>query len=213
MATKRPICNYSGVLSELATGDSLGGGGDVLGPGTNTADYVPQWSGANSKTLADGFAVTAAGKAILDDTTAADQRTTLGLGDSATKSVGTTTGTVATGDHTHEGGIGISFEDTDKPKTNGSYSFIIPYALTVPANASTSGFSNKTNPSGTVAVSIKDDGTEIATLSVASNGTPTWATSGGTSKVIAAGSVVTFLFPAQNSTWAGVVVTLKGNRA
>lgn len=31
------------------------GGGDVAGPATNHADYIPQWNGTNSKTLKDGF--------------------------------------------------------------------------------------------------------------------------------------------------------------
>jgi hypothetical protein len=31
------------------------GSGDVVGPATNTANYVPQWDGANSKTLKDGL--------------------------------------------------------------------------------------------------------------------------------------------------------------
>ena len=42
--------------------------------------------------------VTAAGEALLDDADAAAQRTTLGLGDSATRAVGTGAGTVAAGD-------------------------------------------------------------------------------------------------------------------
>jgi hypothetical protein len=42
--------------------------------------------------------VTTAGEALLDDDDAAAQRTTLGLGDSATADIGTTTGTVAAGD-------------------------------------------------------------------------------------------------------------------
>ena len=110
------------------------------------------------------------------------------------------------------GAIGLSFEATVKPTAAGSYSFKIPYTLTIPVNASTSVFYNATNPSGTVLVSIKDDNVEIATLSVTSGGVPTWATTGGTEKVIAADSLVTFLFPVQDSTWAGVVITLKGVR-
>jgi hypothetical protein len=35
-----------------------GGSGDVLGPATNTINFVPQWSGTNNKTLANGLAVT-----------------------------------------------------------------------------------------------------------------------------------------------------------
>jgi hypothetical protein len=45
--------------------------------------------------------VTSAGEALLDDADAAAQRTTLGLGNSATLDTGTTAGTVAAGDHTH----------------------------------------------------------------------------------------------------------------
>ena len=44
---------------------------------------------------------TAAGRALLDDASATAQRTTLGLGNSATLNTGTAAGTVATGDHTH----------------------------------------------------------------------------------------------------------------
>jgi hypothetical protein len=41
------------------------GSGDVLGPATNTADYLPQWNGANSKTLKDGVAIPTGGLAGL----------------------------------------------------------------------------------------------------------------------------------------------------
>lgn len=37
--------------------------GDVVGPVSNTADYIPQWDGANSKTLKDGVAIPAGGLA------------------------------------------------------------------------------------------------------------------------------------------------------
>lgn len=45
------------------TGPSGAGTGDVLGPASNTADYIPQWNGANSKILKDGLAVPAGGLA------------------------------------------------------------------------------------------------------------------------------------------------------
>ena len=48
-----------------------------------------------------GGDITTAGKALLDDADALAQRTTLGLGNSATLNTGTSAGTVATGDHTH----------------------------------------------------------------------------------------------------------------
>lgn len=42
-----------------------GGSGDTIAPATNTADYIPQWNGANSKTLKDGLAVPDGGLAGL----------------------------------------------------------------------------------------------------------------------------------------------------
>lgn len=46
---------------------------------------------------------TAAGRALIDDASSTAQRTTLGLGNSATLNTGTAAGTVATGDHAHAG--------------------------------------------------------------------------------------------------------------
>jgi hypothetical protein len=45
--------DVNGVLSA----DVQSGGGDVLGPASNTADYIPQWDGANSKTLKNGISI------------------------------------------------------------------------------------------------------------------------------------------------------------
>jgi len=48
----------SGSFSSGSVAPSSGSGsGDVIGPATNTADHVPQWDGANSKTLKDGMIV------------------------------------------------------------------------------------------------------------------------------------------------------------
>jgi len=52
--------NNGKYLTTDGTNSSWGspaGGGDVLGPASNTANYVPQWDGADSKTLKDGLAV------------------------------------------------------------------------------------------------------------------------------------------------------------
>lgn len=59
--------------------------GDVNGPGTNSADYIPQWDGANSKTLKNGLAVPAGGLAGLT-----------ALGDKAPLASPTFTGLVTT---------------------------------------------------------------------------------------------------------------------
>lgn len=52
-------------------GPAGSGSGDVLGPATNTDSYVPQWNGANTKTLKDGLAVGTAANNIMQLTAAA----------------------------------------------------------------------------------------------------------------------------------------------
>jgi len=42
-----------------AAGPAGSGSGDVLGPASNHTNYLPQWNGANSKTLKDGYPVSA----------------------------------------------------------------------------------------------------------------------------------------------------------
>lgn len=67
---------------------------------TTAADKMIYTTASDTYAVAD---LTAAGRALLDDADATAQRTTLGLGDSATKNVGTGAGTVAAGDHNHSG--------------------------------------------------------------------------------------------------------------
>ena len=105
-------------------------------------------------------------------------------------------------------GVGFSFEETEKPKNGGVYSLILPHAMTVPEDCAGSGFYNKTNPAAQQVVSIRKNGTEFATLTVSTSGVPTWD---GSETSFAAGDRISFVFPAsQDSTWAGVAITVKG---
>lgn len=55
--------NYKGPTG--ATGPAGEGSGDVLGPATNNDNYLPQWNGANSKTLKNGVPIPSGGLAGL----------------------------------------------------------------------------------------------------------------------------------------------------
>jgi hypothetical protein len=48
---------YADISGAPSTSTSTAIVGNVIGPASNTADNVPQWNGANSKTLKDGLAV------------------------------------------------------------------------------------------------------------------------------------------------------------
>jgi len=58
------------------------GSGDVIGPATNTANYIPQWDGANSKTLKDGLGLdTDLSSVSANDDTVPSAKATKAMGD------------------------------------------------------------------------------------------------------------------------------------
>src|SRR5574343_1157118 len=67
------------------------------------SDTLKTATASQVKTYIEGEIGTAQFRALLDDADAAAQRATLGLGDAATKNVGSAAGTLAAGDHTHSG--------------------------------------------------------------------------------------------------------------
>ena len=76
--------------------------GDVSGPDLSVDNHLPLFDGETGKLIKDsGGAVTAAGLALLDDATVADQRTTLELGTAAQADLGSSAGEAAEGDHDH----------------------------------------------------------------------------------------------------------------
>jgi hypothetical protein len=58
------VCTAGNVWVATATGSLAG---FVSGPTTNSADYIPQWDGVNSKTLKNGLAVPSGGLAGISD--------------------------------------------------------------------------------------------------------------------------------------------------
>jgi hypothetical protein len=81
--------------------ESLGGGGDVIGPATHGPYHVPQWCGTPSNNiLIDGFDISLQGKDLVNDMTAAAQRTTLELQSAALR---TAEGTLTDGSNLPDG--------------------------------------------------------------------------------------------------------------
>lgn len=73
------VSHTSGTFStDLTAGKwikvAASGVGDTVSPATNSADFVPQWNGANSKTLKNGRAVGVASATDIPDRAAADGR-------------------------------------------------------------------------------------------------------------------------------------------
>lgn len=168
------------------------GGGDVVGPAENHDGYVPQWDGADSKTLKDGVL----------------------LGDSATLDIGTTTGTVAAGDHTHDQPYDVVGYFPTKP-TNGQLLFVmrLARAVTLPASLTGSKADLQTAATAETVFSIKKGGVEFGTITFAISGTTgTFASASGAS--FAAGDILTIYGPASaDATAAGLSWTLIGSRS
>lgn len=88
---------------------------------------------------------------------------------------------------------------------------VIPRAVVFAANFSGSYGYVGTNPTASFAISVQDDGTEIGTITIATGGTFTFATTSGTAKTVAAGSRLDFVAPAStDATVANIAATLAG---
>lgn len=95
----------------------------------------------------DTAVVTAAAKTVLDDTTVGAMRTTLGLGDSATKNVGTAAGTVAAGDDSRFKQYTINTQNTN-------YTFALTDAGAMVRHSDATAYAYTISPFATVALPV-----------------------------------------------------------
>lgn len=90
----------------------------------------------------------------------------------------------------------IHFGFTATPLTDAILSTVlIPREVTFVADLAGSLGLVGTNPTASFDILVKDDGTTIGTITVATGGAVTFVTAGGTAKVIAAGSTLTLVAP------------------
>lgn len=89
--------------------------------------------------------------------------------------------------------------------------WIVIRGIVMPADFSGAAGKIETNPTGALAIDIKDDGTTIGTVSIATNGAFTFTTVSGTAKTVSAGSVVTAIGPGTaDATGADISFSLPG---
>jgi len=72
----------------------------------------------------------------------------------------------------------------------------LPRATTCPADFAGSAGHVGANPTAAFTIDVQDDGASIGTISIATDGSFTFTTTGGLEQVIAAGSLITFAAPA-----------------
>lgn len=107
----------------------------------------------------------------------------------------------------------LRFGFTSTPTTDQIIDTImIGRAITLPADLTGSLGQVRTNPTASFDLLLKDDGTTIATINIATDGSFTFTTVSGTAKSIAAGSVLTLVAPTTvDATVADMTMTILGS--
>ena len=149
---------------------------------------------------------TAAGRAIIDDASNTDQRTTLGLGDSATKNVGTGATNVAAGDHTHSGVYQPADSELTALAGLTSAADALPY-FTGSGTASTTTLTT----AGRALIDDASAADQRTTLGLGDAATKTVDAASGVAGLNAASQVTKDILVAANpadGSWSGVVVSL-----
>jgi hypothetical protein len=88
---------------------------------------------------------------------------------------------------------------------------VVPRAVTLPPDFAGASGHVDTNPTATFDIAVTDDGSSIGTISISTGGVFTFTTSGGTAKLVVAGSVIRFVAAASTDAGvAGIAATLVG---
>lgn len=183
--------HWDNVTNKPAAGS---GDGDVVGPASNSANYIPQWDGADSKTLKNGLAlVTTLGSPGADTNIPSEAAVRAAISNIV--------------------GVCFSYPSNAQPADAEAINILVPVGVTFPLNLTGSGYYAAAGPAAEAVVSIQKNGTQFATLTVAigqaSGGT--WA---GSATSLVAGDRLSFVFPATADTsWAGPSFMLVGDRS
>lgn len=87
----------------------------------------------------------------------------------------------------------------------------LPRAVNFAADFAGSGGTIETNPTGSMDIDVQDDGATIGTITIATDGGYTFVTVGNTAKVLATGSVLSFVGPGTaDASAADIFITLLG---
>ena len=150
-------------------GSAGAGSGDVIGPETNTDQYVPQWNGNNSKTLSDGFPISTLGKSLVNASTTASALSILSITTLCTFII--------------NGGASV-------PST-GAYNL-----STVPRGSVLSSYSLTADKSGSAVIDVKVGGTSIVGTgnkpTLVNTNTVQAVLSGWTTTTLTANQIMTF---------------------
>lgn len=139
-------------------GTWIASSGDVVGPASATADAIALFNGTGGKTIKDStYTITAAGAALLDDASAAAQRTTLSAAASGANSDITSITGLTTDLTVAQGGTGASTL-TGILKGNGTSAFSAAIAGTDYATKTGS-----TAPTEHLSIAVSDETTALTT--------------------------------------------------
>lgn len=110
-------------------------------------------------------------------------------------------------------GVGLGYQKEDKPSAATEMSTFFPVNVTVPADLAGAVYFANTGPTAEAVISVRKNGVEFATMTVAIGDTST-VTLSGTETAFTTTDRISFVFPTtQDDSWAGISILIKGIRS